>query len=166
MVGIVPHQYQRSIFEIIVRDSIDLVVSDGEAIVSKVQYTYVCTIFEFFLPPPLVFLNLVLILKYTTVCLLGWTPLTPSPTHTLRTSYVFLPQGQEGCRRQRLPLRHVRLLRDPPPGGRQVARRPHPRRLRACSAVQVQRHDRQLLRSRFYGPRAVRGGNKVGRFAL
>ena len=92
-----PHQYQRSIFEIIVRDSIDLVVSDGEAIVSKVQYTYhdVCTIFEFFLPPPLVFLNLVLILKYTTVCLLGWTPLTPSPTHTLRTSYVFLPKAKK-----------------------------------------------------------------------
>ena len=37
MVGIVPHQYQRSIFEIIVRDSIDLVVSDGEAIVSKAK---------------------------------------------------------------------------------------------------------------------------------
>ena len=32
-----PHQYQRSIFEIIVRDSIDLVVSDGEAIVSKAK---------------------------------------------------------------------------------------------------------------------------------
>ena len=37
MVGIVPHQYQRKIFEIVVRDSIELVLSDGEAIMAKVR---------------------------------------------------------------------------------------------------------------------------------
>jgi exocyst complex protein 7 len=37
MVGIVPHQYQRKIFEIVVRDSIELVLGDGDAIMAKVK---------------------------------------------------------------------------------------------------------------------------------
>lgn len=37
MVGIIPHQYQRKIFEIISRDSVDAVVRDADAIVSRVK---------------------------------------------------------------------------------------------------------------------------------
>ena len=37
MVGIVPHQYQKKIFEIIIRDSIDSVVQEGETIINKVK---------------------------------------------------------------------------------------------------------------------------------
>merc|ERR550519_1807745 len=37
MVGIIPHQFQRKIFEIISRESLDMVVREGEAITSKVK---------------------------------------------------------------------------------------------------------------------------------
>ncbi len=37
MVGIIPHQYQRKIFEIITRDSLDLVVRDADAILGRVK---------------------------------------------------------------------------------------------------------------------------------
>ncbi len=37
MVGIIPHQYQRRTLEIIVRDSLDTLVNDGEAITARVR---------------------------------------------------------------------------------------------------------------------------------
>ena len=37
MVGIIPHQYQRKIFEKIIRDSMDTILADGEGIISRVK---------------------------------------------------------------------------------------------------------------------------------
>ena len=37
MVGIIPHQYQKKIFEIIARDSVDLVMNEGEQIIHRVK---------------------------------------------------------------------------------------------------------------------------------
>lgn len=37
MVGIIPHQFQRRIFEIVARDSLDTLTADGEAIIARVR---------------------------------------------------------------------------------------------------------------------------------